>query len=26
VVRSIGYAHGLGEALMARGLDDDPFD
>lgn len=24
VVRSIGYAHGLGEALMARGLDDDP--
>lgn len=26
VVRSIGYAHGLGEALMARGLDDDPLD
>lgn len=24
VVRSIGYAHDLGEALMARGLDDDP--
>lgn len=24
VVRSIGYAQGLGEALMARGLDDDP--
>lgn len=22
VIRSIGYAHGLGEALMARGLDD----
>lgn len=26
VIRSIGYAHGLGEALMARGLDDDPQD
>lgn len=26
VVRSIGYAHGLGEALMARGLDDDAPD
>lgn len=26
VVRSIGFAHGLGEALMARGLDDDPPD
>lgn len=24
VVRSIGYANGLGEALMARGFDDDP--
>lgn len=24
VVRSIGYAHSLGEALMARGLDDEP--
>jgi len=23
VIRSIGYAHGLGEALMARGMDDD---
>ncbi|MBU6245354.1 MAG: energy-coupling factor transporter transmembrane protein EcfT [Actinomycetales bacterium] len=26
VIRSIGYAHGLGEALMARGLDDDAPD